>query len=165
MAEPRNTNAFNLCTVYQNPFAIWDDETNNKQARVFTTYEVTWETSGQDAKNFLGHKRDFPLMQEISNWLLDLANFNTDDMNLIAKDWHLIHVKPGHLFIFLMLCAKDHHERIRYPFKSPVDGWSSRPLPSGKWIEHRPIDYFDFMRQRERFLSDPAFSKTHIRIV
>ena len=163
MAEPRSTSAFNLCTVYQNPFAIWSDAAS-KHSRVFTTYEVTWQTD-KDAKDFPGHKRDFPLMQEISTWLLDLAQFNTDHMDLIAKDWHLIHVIPGRLFIFLMLCAKDNHERIRYPFQSPIDGWSSRPLPSATWIEHRPIDYFDFMRQRERFLTEPAFSKTHIRIV
>ena len=156
--------ARNICTVYENPFAIWTDETP-KQARVFTTYEVTWETSGKGARDFLGHKRDFPLMQDISNWLLDLTHFNTDDTSLIAKDWHLVHITPGHLFIFLMLCAKDHQERIRYPFKSPVDGWSSRPLPSAMWIEHRPIDYWDFMHQRERFLSETAFAKTHIRIV
>ena len=164
MAEPRTTSAFNLCTVHQNPFAIWTDAAC-RHSRVFTTYEVTWQNSGKDAQDFSGHKRDFPLMQEISTWLLDLAQFNTDDMNLIAKDWHLIHVMPGRLFIFLMLCARDHHERIRYPFQSPIDGWSNRPLPSAQWIEHRPIDYFDFMRQRERFLGEPAFSKTHIRVV
>ena len=164
MAEPRNPSAFNLCTVYQNPFAVWGD-VSQKRARVFTTYEVTWETSNQDVKNFMGPKRDFTLVQEISNWLLDLVSCNTDDPNLIAKDWYLIHVQPGRLLIFLMLCSRDNHERLRYPFKAPTDGWNSRPLPSATWIEHRPIDYFDFINQRERFLKEPAFSKTHLRII
>ena len=153
--------ARNICTVYENPLAMWTDETP-KKARVFTMYEVIFDKSARD---FLGHKRDFPLMQDISNWLVDLAHFNADDPSLIDKDWHLIHLTPGRLFIFLMLCTKDRQERIRYPFKSPVDGWSSRPLPSSTWVEHRPDDYWDFMHQRERLLEKTAFSKTHIRIV
>ena len=164
MAEARDPSAFNLCTVYKNPFALWTDE-SQKRVKVFTTYEVTWQTSTQDIKNFMGHKRDFTLVQDISNWLLDLVNSNADDPNLIAKDWYLVHVQPGRLLIFLMLCARDNHQRLSYPFKAPTDGWTSRPLPTATWIEHHPIDYFDFIHQRERFLKDPAFSKTHLRIM
>ena len=151
------------CTVYENPLAISTNE-DPKKTSLFTTYEIKWETFGRGRRTFLGQKRDFPLMQEMSNWLYDLTHFNSDDPSLVEKDWDLIHVSPGHLFIFLHLRAKDLQKRIHYPFKAPEGEWSSHPLPSATWIEHRNIDYWDFLAKRQQMRDQTVFSKTHMRI-
>ena len=93
------------CTVYENPLAISTNE-DPKKTSMFTTYEIKWETFGRGRRTFLGQKRDFPLMQEMSNWLHDLTPFNSDDPSLVEKDWDLIHVSPGHLFIFLIYALR-----------------------------------------------------------
>ena len=163
-AAANSKKATNICTSYENPVAMSTNE-DPKKASMFTAYEIKWETFGRGRKDFLGQKRDFPLMQEISNWLFDLAHFNSDDTSLVEKEWHLIHVSPRHLFIFLTLCAKNLQKWIHYPFKAPGGGWSSRPLPSATWTEHRHIDYWDFLAKRQQVRDQAAFSKTHMRIV
>ena len=161
-ANSKNT-ARTSCTVYENPLVMAEHE-DPKKVSIFTAYEIRWETFGRGRRDFLGTKRDFPLMQELSNWLFDLAHFNSDDASLIEKEWDLIHVSPGHLFIFLHLRAKDLQKRIHYPFKAPDGGWSSRPLPTALWIEHRHLDYWDFLAKRQQVGDQPVFSKTRMRI-
>ena len=163
-AAANSKKANNMCTIYQNLTAMSPDE-DPKKASIYTVYEVTWETLGRGKRDvFQGQKRDFPLMQDISNWLYDLTHFNTDDASMVEKEWQIVHVTPGHVFIFLYLCAKDLAKRIHYPFKPPGDGWSSRPLSSATWIEHRHEDYWDFLATRQKVHDQPAFSKTLMRI-
>ena len=150
--------------IHKNPTAMSIDG-DSKKASMCTVYEVTWETFGRGKRDFFqGQKRDFPLMEDISNWLYDLVHFNTDDTSMVEKEWQIVHVTPGHLFIFLALCAKDLAKRIHYPFKAPDGGWSSRPLASARWIEHRHDDYWDFLAKRQQVQDQPAFSKTLMRI-
>ena len=133
---------------------------HSKKASMCTVYEIRWETMAQ----FQRQKRDFPLTQDISNWLFDLIHYNTDDMTMVEKDWHIFHVTPGHLFVFLTLCAKDLQKRIQYPFKAPGGGWTSRPLPSATWTEHRYSDYWNFIVKLNEMRGKPSFSKTRVKI-
>lgn len=109
-------------------------------------------------------KTDFPIKQTIAAWLHDLVSGNVDDVAKVGKEWHILHVTPGHLLVFLPLRSKDLSRQIQYPFKEPYYCPANRPLPSAEWTEQLYSDYWNFVVRLRGLQEKPLFSDTRVRI-
>ena len=125
-------------------------------------YEIKWECDPQKLQE--KKTRDVPIIRNLSDWLSDLTNHNVDDITMIEKNWHIFHVTPGHVIVFLYLSAKDLTPRISYPFEEPKD-WPSRPLPpSTEWREEVYTEYWDFLVKMNTLQTKQLISNTYVRI-
>ena len=130
----------------------------SKKVNVCMVYEIKWEC---DMRQLEGKKRDFQITKNLSDWLCDMTTYNIDNISKVEREWHILHVTPGHLVVFLTLCSDDLSPRIQYPFMEP-DNWPSRPLPSAEWTE-QPYDYWNFLVRLQGLQLKPLYSTTRVR--
>ena len=136
-------------------------EQKPKQTHLSMIYEITWDC---DPKELKGQQRDFPIIKQISDWLTDLTVANVDDLGMVEREWWILHVTPGHLMVFLHLCAKDLIPRIQHPLKEPYS-WSSKPFthPGVTWTEAIYFDYWAFLVRLNGVRDRPLYSLTSVR--
>ena len=133
----------------------------NKQTHLSMIYEIKWDC---DPKELKGKQRDFLIIRQLSDWLTDLTVANVDDLGMVEREWWILHVTPGHLLVFLHLCAKDLIPRIQHPLKEPYS-WSSKPLshPRVQWTEELYFDYWAFLVRLNGVRCQPLYSLTSVK--
>ena len=134
---------------------------DSKKPHVSMVYEIKWNC---DPKELEGKQRDFLITRKISDWLTDLTAANIDDFSMVEREWWILHVTPGHLVVFLYLCAKDLTPRIQCPLKEPFS-WSSKPLghPSIELTEELYFDYWSFLVRLNGLRAKPLYSLTSVK--
>ena len=133
----------------------------SKQTHLSMIYEIKWDC---DPKELKGKQRDFLIIRQLSDWLTDLTVANVDDLGMVEREWWILHVTPGHLLVFLHLCAKDLIPRIQHPLKEPYS-WSSKPLshPRVQWTEELYFDYWAFLVRLNVVRNQPVYSLTSVK--
>ena len=124
-------------------------------------YEIKWDC---DPEELEGKQRDFLIVRRLSDWLTELTVANVDDLSMVEREWWILHVTPGHLMVFLHLCAKDLTPRIQCPLKEPYS-WSSKPLhhPRVQWTEELYFDYWAFLVRLNEVRNKPLYSLTSVK--
>lgn len=127
--------------------------------RLSLVYEIDWACP-PDAF-YQDIRRDFPLVQSLSNWLCDVTACNTNDLDNVTREWYIVHKTPGHIFLFLSLYSDDLEYRIQYPF-TPPENWISKPLVNARWVETRVGTYDELTKKRQEIETPPIFSRTGV---
>ena len=138
-----------------------DSKEQDKKTHVSMVYEINWDC---DPEELEGKQRDFLIIRQLSDWLTDLTVANVDDLGMVEREWWILHVTPGHLLVFLHLCAKDLTPRIQHPLKEPYS-WSSKPLshPRVQWTEELYFDYWGFLVRLNGVRDKPLYSLTSVK--